>query len=110
MKPSFQNTQEWVGIDVSKAELSIATYGWAKQWTVPCAELKLREFCEQLRELNPAGIVMEASGGEELKVAGMLMEASLSVSIVNPRQVRNFARALGTLAKTDRIDAQVLEI
>lgn len=101
-------TPTWVGIDVSKAELAIATYPSVQSWTVPCTEKDLKSLVEKLQALNPECIVMEAMGGEEINVAGLFVEAGLRVAIVNPRQVRDFARALGILAKTDRIDASVL--
>ena len=63
---------------------------------------------DKLVPLEPCGLVLEASGGFEMLVAGELEVAGLPVSLVNPRQVRNFARATGRLAKTDAIDAQVL--
>jgi len=100
--------EEWIGIDVSKAELAVAAFRSGEQWTVACTEEGLDGLTEKLKALNPAGIVMEATGGEEIKVTGFLAEASLPVAIVNPRQVRDFARALGVLAKTDRIDAHVI--
>ena len=63
---------------------------------------------DQLVPLEPCGVVLEATGGFEMLVAGELELAGLPVSLVNPRQVRSFARATGRLAKTDTIDAQVL--
>ena len=63
---------------------------------------------DQLAPLEPCGVVLEATGGFEMLVAGELELAGLPVSLVNPRQVRSFARAIGRLAKTDAIDAQVL--
>ena len=62
----------------------------------------------QIGSLAPSGVVLEATGGFEMLVAGELELAGLPVSLVNPRQVRSFARAIGRLAKTDAIDAQVL--
>jgi transposase len=64
----------------------------------------------RLRDLQPAMIVMEATGGLEIPVAAELVAADLPVTVVNPRQVRDFARALGILAKTDAIDARVLAL
>ena len=63
---------------------------------------------ERLTSLAPALVVLEATGGLELPLAGELLDAALPVAVVNPRQVRDFARALGKLAKTDTLDAQVL--
>jgi transposase len=66
------------------------------------------ELAERLRPLGPRAVVLEASGGLEALAAGELHAAGLMVAVVNPRQVREFARALGTLGKTDRLDALVL--
>jgi transposase len=66
------------------------------------------ELAERLRPLGPRAVVLEASGGLEALAAGELHTAGLMVAVVNPRQVREFARALGTLGKTDRLDALVL--
>jgi transposase len=62
----------------------------------------------RLRTLNPRAVVLEATGGTEVLAAGELHAAGLPVAVVNPRQVREFARSLGTLGKTDRLDARVL--
>ena len=62
----------------------------------------------RLRELRPERIILEATGGYELSLAAALAAAQLPVVVVNPRQVRNFAKATNRLAKTDRIDANVL--
>ena len=67
-----------------------------------------RRSSRRLRALRPALVVLEATGGRELPVAAALATAGLAVAVVNPRQVRDFARAIGQLAKTDALDAQVL--
>ena len=63
-----------------------------------------------MQQLNPVALVMEASGGLELPLVAALAAASLPMVVVNPRQVRDFAKATGRLAKTDSLDAAVLEI
>lgn len=96
----------YVGIDVSKAELEVAAGD--EVWTVPNDESGIETLRERLGEREPDLIVVEATGGYETAAVAVLAEAGLPVVIANPRHVRDFARAMGQLAKTDRIDAQVL--
>lgn len=96
-----------VGIDVSKATLDVATTA-QEQWSCPNDEQGIEALVSKLRALAAQRIVLEASGGYESALVAALASAKLPVVVVNPRQVRDFARALGRLAKTDRIDAQVL--
>lgn len=98
----------FVGIDVSKAQLDVAVRPSGETWAVPQDEAGLTRLVARLRTLGPTLIVLEATGGLEVAVAGALAAAPLPVVVVNPRQVRDFARATGTLAKTDRLDAQIL--
>jgi len=77
-------------------------------WTVAHDEAGLSALVVRLRALAPTLIVLEATGGLEVALAGALATAGLPVAVVNPRQVRDFARSTGTLAKTDRLDAQLL--
>ena len=100
----------WVGIDVSKATLQIALGSAGEQWTSPNTETGWPELVRRLQAAAPTGIIFEATGGLEIRAAAALGLAGLPVHIVNPRQVRDFARALGQLAKTDRIDAAVLAL
>ena len=100
--------QVFVGIDVSKAELEIAVRPHGTHWSVPRSEGSLPQLVERLRSLAPARVVLEATGGLELSVAGALAAANLPVVVINPRQARDFAKATGRLAKTDPIDAAVL--
>ncbi len=97
-----------VGIDVAKARLDVAVYPTGTTWTVPCSRGGLRRLQGRLQALRPSRIVLEASGGYERAVVAALAAAGLPVVRVNPRQIRDFARAHGVLAKTDRIDAGVL--
>jgi transposase len=98
----------WIGIDVSKAKLDVASYPNGSNWQVDNTSAGIATLSEQLRELAPERIVLEATGGYESVVAANLAAEQLPVVVVNPRQVRDFARALGQLAKTDRLDAAVL--
>ena len=102
------HTDVAVGIDVAKAQLDIAVEPTGTTWTVPRSRGGLRRLQEQLQALQLTRIVLEASGGYERIVVATLSAASLPVVRVNPRQTRDFARAHGVLAKTDRIDAGLL--
>ena len=96
-----------VGIDVSKQMLDIGTTQ-QEHWCCANEEAGLQQLIETLRTRGVERIVLEASGGYEAAVVAALSNASLPVIVVNPRQVRDFAKATGRLAKTDRIDALVL--
>jgi transposase len=98
----------FVGIDVAKAELVVSAHPSAERWAVANDERGVRTLVERLRAVAPQLIVLEATGGYELLCVAGLAAAALPVVVVNPRQVRDFARATGQLAKTDRIDADVL--
>lgn len=99
---------QFVGIDVSKAQLDVAVRPSGETWTVAHDEAGLSGLVARLHTLAPALIVVEATGGWEVALVGALAAALLPVAVVNPRQVRDFARSTGTLAKTDRLDAQSL--
>ena len=98
----------YIGIDVAKAQLDIAIRPTGQRWQVSYAEKETEGLITQLADLQPTLVILEASGGLELPLVAGLAAASLPVVVVNPRQVRDFARATGKLAKTDAIDAQVL--
>lgn len=104
----MEKTPMWVGIDVAKARLDVAVRPSGESWEASNDEVGIAGVVERLRELGPELVVLEATGGLELAVAGALGAAGLAVAVVNPRQVRDFAKALGRLAKTDRLDARVL--
>jgi transposase len=97
-----------VGIDVAKAELVVSLLPSAERFTVDNDERGVRTLVERLRSIAPTLIVLEATGGYELLSVAALAAAALPVVVVNPRQVRDFAKATGQLAKTDRIDADIL--
>jgi transposase len=99
-----------IGIDVSKETLAIAVYPSGAQWTTATTEAALAELVTQLTALQPGLVVMEATGGYEAAVAAVCAGQGLAVAIVNPRQVRAFAQAIGRRAKTDPIDASVLAL
>jgi transposase len=98
----------YIGIDVSKATLDIASLPDGESWTVTNDEHGLADLMPRLVALAPMLVVMEATGGFEMLTAITLAKAGLPVAVVNPRQVRDFARAMGQLAKTDALDAGML--
>ncbi len=98
----------FIGIDVAKARLDIAVRPSGEQWTESNDAAGLARLVVRLAALQPTGVVVEATGGLERPLGHALAGAGLAVAIVNPRQVRDFAKALGQLAKTDTLDAQLL--
>lgn len=104
MTPSLR----FVGIDVAKAECVVAVRPTGTTWTVPQTEAGWAALATRLQTLAPTLVLCEATGGLELPLASVLAAAGLPLVIVNPRQVRDFAKAKGLLAKTDTLDAAVL--
>lgn len=98
----------FVGIDVSKNSLDVAIQGDNNiyQFRNKASEIKL--LIDQLKSVKPSLIVMEATGGYQTQAARMLYQAEFPVSVVNPARPKHFARSMGLLAKTDRIDAFML--
>src|SRR5690349_14202110 len=94
-----------VGIDVSKREWVIAVDPTGARWTSETTAAALIVVVERLRALTPRIIVIEATGGYERALVAALAAADLPVAVVNPRQARAFAQAIGRTAKTDAIDA-----
>jgi transposase len=101
------NTLVFVGIDVSKAQLDIALRPEGR-FAVSNDDAGVAQVVERLRAVSPALVVLEATGGLELPLTGALAAAGVPVVVVNPRHVRDFAKATGKLAKTDALDAQML--
>jgi transposase len=97
-----------VGIDVSKTTLVIAVRPTAERWTSDTTPAAVERLVARVRELGPTVVVVEATGGYERAVVAAGAAAGLPIAVVNPRQVRAFAQALGRTAKTDDIDADVL--
>jgi len=98
----------WVGIDVSQEWLDVGLWPGPESFRVGNDATAVASLVARLRELAPRAVVLEASGGPEVLAASELHAAGLTVAVVNPRQAREFARSLGTLGKTDRLDAIVL--
>ena len=100
----------FVGIDVSKDRLDVHVRPSGQTLTAARDSTGLQQLVGSLRKLAPALIVLEATGGFEITVAAALASAGLPLAVVNPRQIRDFARATGRLAKTDALDAQVIAL
>ena len=99
---------KYVGIDVAKERVDVAVRPGGRTWSVQYDEAGIDGLVVQLNRLAPASVITESTGGLELPLVTALAAASLPVVVVNPRQVRDFAKSTGQLAKTDRLDAQVL--
>ncbi len=97
-----------IGIDVAKATLDVAIRPGGQHWQIPNTDDGIHDLVDRLVGLHPSLVVLEATGGLETPLTGALASAGLPVVVVNPRQVRDFAKATGKLAKTDAIDAHVL--
>jgi transposase len=104
----MSDAQPSVGIDVSHATLDVAVHPTGDHWQVGNDAAGIDQLLVQLKALAPDRIVLEATAGYELPLIAALATANLPVVAVNPRQVRDFARSIGRLAKTDKLDAQVL--
>ena len=101
-------TETIIGIDVSKAGLDCFEHPAGRAWRCDYADAALAQLTAELAELQPVRIIVEATGGLETALVAELAAAGLPVVVVNPRQVRNFAKATGRMAKTDRLDAAIL--
>jgi transposase len=108
MQEAQTRSNVFVGIDVAKRSFDVAVLPGEQAASFSYDETGLRQLLEWLRPWEACFVVLEATGGLERRLAGQLLEAGHQVAIVNPRQVRDFARGLGKLAKTDRLDALVL--
>ena len=98
----------YVGIDVAKSSFEVAVSSQSQTLNLSNDEAGHAQLCELLAPLAPRLVLLEATGGYEQPLALALSAAGLRVSVINPRQARDFARCMGKLAKTDRIDAQAL--
>lgn len=100
--------QAFVGIDIAKTTLDIYIEPLDEKWHVSHDDEGIGRILERFGQVSPTLIVMEATGGLEVRLAGELASRGLPVAVINPRQARDFAKASGQLAKTDRVDARVL--
>jgi transposase len=102
------SVETFVGIDVSKGTLDLCIEPAGETLHVDYDDKGISQVVKRLVEVSPTLIVMEATGGLEMRLAGELSAKSLPVAIINPRQARDFAKATGQLAKTDSVDAAIL--
>jgi transposase len=100
--------EKFVGIDVSKSTLDVSIEPIGQTLHVAYDEAGISQIVGCLKEASPTLIVMEATGGLEVRIATELVSKGLLVAVINPRQARDFAKATGRLAKTDRVDAAML--
>ncbi len=100
----------WVGVDVSKARLDVFISGDEQALVYANTMEGLEALIARLRQVMPTLVVLEATGGLERALVAALMAAQIPLVVVNPRQVRDFAKATGRLAKTDALDARVLAL
>jgi transposase len=100
--------EKFVGIDVSKSTLDVCIEPAVQTLHVAYDEVGINQIAGRLKEVNPTLIVMEATGGLEVRIATELASLGLPVAVINPRQARDFAKATGQLAKTNQVDAAVL--
>ena len=100
----------FVGIDISKDQLDICVLPSKEAFDVIRDDAGLEDLVARLRTLQPKLVVMEATGGFETVVAAAIAAASLPLAVVNPRRIRAYAQALGRLAKTDRLDAEIIAL
>jgi transposase len=104
----METTPVFVGVDVSKDQLDVAVGTGGPAWTVTNDEAGIVTLLEDLSARSCELVVLEATGGFEVAVTTAMAAAGLPVVVINPRQARDFARATGQLAKTDRLDARIL--
>ena len=98
----------YIGIDISQDNLDIADYPTEQIWKHKNSHGGIAKTVAKLKGLNPKLIVMEATGGLETPLRQTLDQAGLPVAVINPRRIRDFARSMGILAKTDKLDAKIM--
>ena len=97
-----------MGIDVAKDRVDVAVLPGGRTWPVNYDEGEVAALVAQLETIKPESVILESTGGLETPLVAALAAAALPVVVVNPRQVRDFAKSTGQLAKTDRLDALIL--
>jgi transposase len=106
----MESQRPFVGIDISSQRLDVDTLPVSQRFSKPHTEEGITSLVLHLKPLNPQIVLLEATGGYEIPVSYALYEAGLPVVIMNPKALRHFAKAIGRLAKTDKLDAQVLAL
>jgi len=100
--------KNYIGIDVSKDTLDVAVHGNKQHWSFPNNEAGIKKIVLKLKGLSAELVVLEATGGFEISLAADLGAAKIPTAVVNPRQIRDFAKSVGMLAKTDILDARII--
>jgi len=101
-------SKQYVGVDVGLCSFDVAVRPDSLHWVVPYTPEGVRKFVKRMHRLRPQLVVMEACGNLERFLARGLERGNIPVAVMNPRQVRDFAKSIGRLAKTDKLDAAVL--
>ncbi len=104
----MEGDEVYIGIDVSQDTLDMAAYPTAQVWQYKNSKSGIAKIVAKLKAIGPKLIVMEATGGLEQALKNALDEGTFAVAVVNPKRVRDFARSMGILAKTDKLDARVM--
>jgi transposase len=104
----MEGMHSYVGIDVSKANLDVYLSATSQSFTIKNSQEGHRQLCERLPQPGECSVIVEATGGYQRELVVYLVDMGHLVSVVNPKRVRDFARALGEIAKTDKIDARIL--
>src|SRR5215213_4697849 len=99
-----------VGVDVSKAELVVAVHPSGERWVSGTSAAAVDALVDRLVRLHPVLVVVEATGGYERALVAACATAQVPIAVINPRQVRAFAQAIGRTAKTDATDAALLAL
>lgn len=108
MANKHQKVDLFIGVDVSKIRLDVAIWPTEEAWSTSQSSDDIDALARRIKKHKPVLVVLEATGGLEMPLAVALSELNITLAVVNPRQVRDFAKATGKLAKTDSIDALVL--
>jgi transposase len=107
-KRRYMGIKSYVGIDVAKESMEVIVHGEKEHRCFTYDESGIKQLVTQMKKVSPALVVMEATGGYEVSVASELEAAGIPIAVVNPRHIRDFARSVGILAKTDVLDARII--
>jgi len=107
---SKDKMEVFVGIDIANAEFEIKESGPQKTYSERHTTAGIRRIVRRMAAIQPTLVVMEATGGLEKALARAFITAGIRVAVINPRQIRDFSRSFGKLAKTDSIDAEVIAL
>lgn len=108
--PSEDRMEPFIGIDVAKAEVEIKESNQQETYSERNNQAGIRRIVRRMTEIQPALVATEATGGYEKPLARALAEAGIRIAVINPRQIRDFARSVGKLSKTDSIDAEIIAL